>query len=500
LYVNGSREDVVVIADSLTRTIYPAKTVAGYPRDPDRELRIGRSHRGFTGDFGIYHGGLDDLQFFDQALTDLEVAALFNSYDQGSTSPMVAASGQQQFAYWLQRQYQPWATAVARHRELVARRVDLLSRAPAIMVMEEMPKPRPCHVLKRGLYDQPTEPVACGTPRVVLPFNDDLPTNRAGLAIWLFDEQNPLAARVAVNRHWQMLFGQGLVSTPHDFGTQGNRPSHPELLDWLAVWFRESGWDVHGLLKLIVLSATYQQSSSIAEWRAQAAPTDVDAPSIDPGNRLCWRGPSQRLSAEVIRDSALAASGLLVRTVGGPSVKPYNPADLWIEKNNFSQELMHYVQDTGDSLYRRSMYTFIRRTSPPPALETFDAPTRSRCTMKREVTNTPLQALVLLNDPTFTEAARVLAEQVTRTTVADQRVGEVFAALTGKAPNDQELKSLEELYHGCRQRFDVDNKSAMALLEVGDKPRDEALEAADVAALAIVANTVMNYDAFYMKR
>jgi hypothetical protein len=334
--------------------------------------------------------------------------------------------------------------------------------------------------------------VDVGTPSALPPLPADSPNDRRGLSKWLFDAENPLTSRVAVNRYWQMIFGRGLVSTPHDFGTQGARPSHPELLDWLAVEFRESGWDVRHLVRLMVTSATYRQSSAHRP----------DAAERDPLNELLWRSPTYRLPAEFIRDHALAASGLLVKQVGGESVKPYQPEGLWEEKNNFSQILLTYKPDSGEKLYRRSMYTFIRRTSPHPAMIALDSPTRDVCTVKREITNTPLQALVLLNDPQFVEPARVLGEHLASEGEMNvgQKIEEAFRRLTGRRPVEAETSALAGLYRDQLDRFRADGEAAAALLAAGQYPRREGVDTAEAAAMTVVVNTLMNFDEFYMRR
>ncbi len=514
LFIDGKPAESIVVDDQLNRTIFPAQAAPGYPRDEKRAVRAGRSYRAFGGDFGIYQGALDDLRLYRVALTDLEAAALFEQYGRAKLTDdaVDAHAADARFEHWLRRDHTAWQTADAQYRKLLAKRVELSSEIPVLMVMKDMDQRRQTYVLERGEYDRPREPVECATPKAVLPWSADRPQNRLGLAEWLFDPANPLTARVAVNRYWQMLFGQGLVRTTHDFGNQGERPTHPELLDWLAVSFRQSGWDVHALLRQIVTSSTYRQSSSGVEWReherdllAASAKSDATIPdpaALDPGNRLLWRGASYRLSAEIIRDSALAASGLLVPKVGGPSVKPYQPAGLWTEKNNFSQDLADYVQDTGDALYRRSLYTFVRRTSPPPSMITFDATDRSTCTVKRETTNTPLQALVLFNDPQFVEAARVLAERVQLPAgKSDQEcLGDIFLALTGREECDQDVAAVKRLFDESLDRYAKDPDSAKALLSVGEHPCEPGLDTARTAAMTIVANTIMNFDDFYMRR
>jgi hypothetical protein len=524
LFIDGKRAEQVTVDDRLTRTIFPAKSAPGYPRDKNRTVRAGRSYRSFGGDFGIYQGALDDIRIFRTALTELEAISLYEEYnhdrkpndrdvEESQTAAANSAARDARFEHWLQRERPAWQAADAHYRKLLSERVKLASKAPQLMVMQEMSEGRSTFTLERGEYDRPRERVSCGALQAVLPWTADRPQNRLGLAQWLFDPQNPLTARVAVNRYWQLLFGQGLVRSTHDFGNQGDRPTHPELLDWLAVRFRDSAWDVRALLKLMVMSSAYRQSSSSVDWQnhnrerlADASNTSdavvPDPTSIDPGNRLLWRGASFRLSAEAIRDSALAASGLLVRKVGGPSVRPYQPPGLWTEKNNFSQDLADYVPDQGEGLYRRSLYTIVRRTSPPPSMITLDATDRSVCTVKRETTNTPLQALVLFNDPQFVEASRVLAERVQQPTGKsdDDCLVAVFLALAGREATSEELLSIKRLYDESLARFEKDAAAAESLLSVGEQPREKNLDAARTAALTVVTNTIMNFDDFYMRR
>ena len=358
------------------------------------------------------------------------------------------------------------------------------------MVMKELPVPRATHVLRRGAYDAPGDLVEAGTPASVLPFPSDWPKNRLGLARWLIDDRNPLTARVTVNRYWQMFFGRGLVATSEDFGSQGQPPTHPELLDWLARRFIDSGWNVKELCRLIVLSATYRQSSAPRE----EARLYVD----DPENRLLARGPRYRLSAEQIRDNALAVSELLVKRIGGQSVMPYQPAGLWEESGTGKS----YAQSHGEGLYRRSLYTFWRRTSPPPSMTTFDAVSREVCVARRERTATPLQALVLLNDPQFVEAARVLAEKLVRQadSTAESRLETAFRLLTSRTPSAAECEILLKLYDDQRDKFAAAPEEAKALLSVGEAPRDENVDAADLAAMAMVVRMLFNFDECVTKR
>jgi hypothetical protein len=315
------------------------------------------------------------------------------------------------------------------------------------------------------------------------------PANRLGLGQWLIEPNHPLTARVAVNRFWQMLFGRGIVATTENFGVQGAPPSHPALLDWLARDFVQSHWDVKALLKKVVLSATYRQDS---KWRPELR-------EKDPENALLSRGPSQRLPAEMVRDTALAASGLLDDALGGPPVSPYSPGDLWRESNTMSPA---YQQSVGAALYRRSLYTVWKRTAPMPDMTEFDAPSREVCVVKRSATSTPQQAFVLLNDTQFVEAARVLAEKAMREGGANtgEQISFAFWRLTARAPERKELQTLAELWKEQREIFTKEPGRAQQLIAVGDRARDPKLDAGDLAAMTIVAQAILNLDATIWKR
>ncbi|HMF13022.1 MAG TPA: PSD1 and planctomycete cytochrome C domain-containing protein, partial [Gemmataceae bacterium] len=329
---------------------------------------------------------------------------------------------------------------------------DLDKQVPTTMVMEEMPKPRDTFVLVRGQYDRKGDKVIANVPAFLPPLPKEAPLNRLGLARWMVDPAHPLTPRVTVSRYWQMFFGTGLVKTAEDFGSQGEKPSHPELLDWLAVEFvapstvpagsgSKNPWDIKAFVKLIVTSATYRQSSAVVREHY----------ARDPENRLLARGPRLRLQAEFIRDEALAVSGLLNRDIGGKSVSPYQPAGLWEELMSRSDgknwTAQTYTQDHGRDLYRRTMYTFWKRTCPPPTLATFDAPDRETCTVRRARTNTPLQALVLLNDPTYVEASRKLAERiVAEAKSVDDRLVLAFRLATARMPSERELAVLRRIF------------------------------------------------------
>jgi hypothetical protein len=360
----------------------------------------------------------------------------------------------------------------------------LTSAAPDTMIMRELPKPRATHILKRGEYDKLDEPVSPGVPSVFPPLPTDVPANRLALAKWLVDPQHPLTSRVAVNRLWQQIFGTGLVKTSEDFGLQGESPSHPELLDWLATEFISSGWDQKQLLKLMLTSATYRQSSN----------TTPELLERDPENLLLARGPRLRLSAETIRDQALFAAGLFNATIGGRSVYPYHPQGLWMEINNRPGYSKEYVQDKGDKLYRRSLYTFWKRTVPPPSMATFDAPEREYCVVRRSRTNTPLQAFVLLHDPQFVEAARHLAQKMMLegggTFASRLQFG--FTRMLARNPSDAEQAVFQKIYDSRLAMYRQDPNKGLALLAVGDSPRDQSLDVPEFAAWTTVAQVMLN--------
>jgi hypothetical protein len=345
------------------------------------------------------------------------------------------------------------------------------------------------HRLERGQYDRPGETVIPGVPVSLPPLPPDAPANRLGLARWLVDRANPLTARVIVNRMWQAYFGTGIVRTADDFGTQGEPPSDPELLDWLAVEFMESGWDVKRIQRLIVTSATYRQSSTVTPASQER----------DPDNRLLARGPRFRLPAETIRDQALAAAGLLDRRIGGASVFPYQPPGLWEELcsrlDSASMSAQSYAPSHGADLYRRTMYTFWKRTSPPPGLAAFDAPDREVCTVRRARTNTPLQAMVVMNDPTYLEAARKLAEQVLLVDgTVEERIVAAFRRVLARQPRVQELQALRHLFEAEHAVYRRDLPAALALLRNGESPRDDRLDTAELAAWTVVASAILNVD------
>lgn len=357
------------------------------------------------------------------------------------------------------------------------------------LIWEDSAKPKPAFMLVRGQYDKPGEPVTRNTPSALPPLppkpDGEIPT-RLDLARWLLAPEHPLTSRVTVNRFWQQYFGVGIVETAEDFGSQGSPPSHPQLLDWLAVDFRERGWDVKRLQKLIVMSATYRQSSRIP----------ADSPPKDADNRLLSRGPRFRLDAEVVRDTALAVSGLLVRKIGGPSVKPYQPPGIWKAVGYTDSNTANFKRDSGEALYRRSLYSFWKRTAPPPTLVTLDAPSRETCTVRRSRTNTPLAALALMNDEQFVEASRHFAQRMMTEggkTDAD-RASYAFRLATARQPQAKELEVLLDVYKATLDKFKADKEAATKLISVGESKPDEALDVGQLAAWTMVANLILNLD------
>jgi hypothetical protein len=368
-----------------------------------------------------------------------------------------------------------------------ARRDAFYQSLPTVMVMEEMPAPRETHVLIRGLYDKPGDVVTQMPPAVLVSSPTAYPPNRLGLARWLVDPSNPLTARVTVNRFWQLYFSTGIVRTTEDFGSQGEAPSHPELLDWLATEFVRTGWNVKALQKTIVMSATYRQASRVTPELA----------AKDPDNRLLARGPSVRLSADIVRDQMLAISGLLVNKIGGPSVKPYQPDGLWSEIGNGGA----YLQDHGDDLYRRSLYTFWRRSVPPPSMANFDASARESHMVRPVVTNTPLQALDLMNDVAYVEAARVFAERAMKEGGATprERIAYAFRAATARRPKEAEIEILLDGFAKNLESFKARTDATLKYVSTGEHPRDTRLDVSELAAYTTVTSLILNLNETVMK-
>lgn len=435
-------------------------------------------------------GILDEVRLFPRALKEEEVWALIL---RDSVTPILASpeidktdhKWKTLLDYYLSNEDKEFPALTKRANELAEKEQELRRPLTSVMVMGDQSRPRATYILRRGKYDDRTEQkVQPGMPASLPPLAPEAPRNRLGLARWLFQSENPLTARVAVNRYWQMLFGVGLVATPEDFGTQGEVPSHPALLDWLAADFRDNKWNVKRALRTILTSSTYRQSSAALRERY----------TRDPENRLLARGSRFRLQGEFLRDNALTLSGLLVEKMGGPGVKPYQPPGLWHEILQGGDPL--FVQDHGEALYRRSLYTYWRRTCPPPNMQIFDAPTREKCVVRRSRTNTPLQALVTLNDVQYTEAARNLAERMIKEggSTAQDRIAWGFRLATSRKIREKEHAVLLDVYHHSRKRYGRDSEAAVKLISAGESKRDESLDAVEHAAMTIVASMILNID------
>ena len=477
IYLNGKEAELEISKDALQGTI-----------SNSAEFAVGSLQAGHA-----YSGGIDDLRLYGCALKadeirDLAVNFPIRTILSGVSGKRTKDESDRLREYFLT--YIAPAELRQQHAELKQLRKEkesLEKNIVSVMVMNELDKPRDTFILARGDYRNKTEKVAPGVPSVLPPLPKNAPLNRLTLAKWLTDPHHPLTARVAVNRYWQMYFGLGLVKTAEDFGSQGEPPVHPELLDWLATEFIRTGWNIKAMQKLIVTSATYRQSSKVT-------PTLVER---DPENRLLARGPRFRLPAEMVRDNALAVSGLLNEKIGGPSVLPYHPKGLWEEMafgDGFSAQ--EYVQSHGADLYRRSMYTFWKRTVPPPTLVTFDAPDREKCVARRPLTNTPLQALILMNDPTYIEAARALAARTLREggKDANSRLTFAFRQATARKPATEELRVLNELLKQQLARYRSDQKAAELLLKVGESPVDAKPDKTELAAWTMVMSAILNLD------
>jgi hypothetical protein len=482
LYVNGQPAKLHVVLDELNQSF-----------DSKEPLRIG----GGGGLDGRFHGLIDEVRVYGDVLDAGEAQVLAAADTLSAIAALPASKRTTLQSAKLHAYFRERAAPAAIHdawRQLVrlrAERQRFFENIPTTMVMAELPTPRPAHVLIRGAYDKPGERVSCGVPNVFGP--SKVPADRLEFARWLAHSSNPLTARVTVNRFWQLYFGAGLVKTTEDFGVQGAWPTHPELLDWLALQFAPApvppsergehrGWDVKHLQRLIVTSATYRQASRLTPALLQK----------DPENRLLARAPRLRLPAEMVRDQALATSGLLVERLGGPSVKPYQPPGLWKELTGMED----YVQDAGDKLYRRSLYTFWKRTVPPPVMVNFDAAGRETCIVRETRTNTPLQALNLMNDVSYVEAARVLAQRIIRGAgpTPEERVSLAFRLVTARPPKPAELRILIDAFQAHLAEYRKDRAAAVKLTSAGESPRDERLDAAEWAAYTAVVQVILNLD------
>ncbi len=478
IYFDGVEQPLNVTADSLNET----DTI-----QTEHPLHIGhRSKAPLTDEIAI-----SDVRIYERALTpqrlrEMKFAGRFNyltSRNAGNIDDKDRSSLQRD---WMEMFDPAHQSLMQAKRDLESEKEAIKTRGTIAHVMHEKDTEAMAYILARGDYDKRNGEVRPHTPDILPAMKEDLPKDRLGLAKWTITGDHPLTARVAVNRFWQEVFGAGLVSTTGDFGITGELPSHPELLDWLAVEFREGGWDIKSMYKLMVMSNAYQQS-------AKTTPEKIE---IDPANRLVSRGPRFRMDGEMVRDTALAASGIMTTKMGGPSVKPYQPANIWEVVGMPGSTTRNYKQDTGEDLYRRSVYTFWKRFAPPPALEIFNAPTRENCVVKRERTNTPLQALVTLNDTQFVEAARYLSEQGMKVSGGEFSVqlDYMTTRLISRRFNEAEQQIAQESWNNLKAYYEANPTQAEELLHVGEHQSPAELNKVELAAWTMLTNELMNLD------
>lgn len=450
-------------------------------------LKLGRRNTGQ----GFRGGGLHDFRLYDRELDSEEVRRLARNEvirDLMATDPKTRTEEQNEalLTFYLNETDEAYRQYQIQHAALEKEKEAMRGRGATTLVMQEKAEKPFAHMLRRGEYDQLGEKVYPDTPEAMPPLPKGEPKNRLGLARWLMDPSHPLTARVTVNRLWQEVFGSGIVETSEDFGTMGQPPSHPDLLDWLAVEFRESGWDTKHMLRLMVMSTAYRQCSDTTSAKTE----------VDPGNRLLSHGPRYRMDAEMIRDQALAASGLLVRQLGGPSVKPYQPDGVWFAVGYTRSNTARYVQDHGENLYRRSVYTFWKRTAAPPSMEVFNAPAREFCSVRRERTNTPLQALTLMNDPQYLEAARELAARAIRACGESRsgRADHIGLRVLARRFDEEEQAIIGRSLEQFEKAYEADPAAAGELISLGESEPDGSIPVSELAAWTMVASQVLNFD------
>lgn len=478
-FLNGKEVKVVVISDNLTKSILHGEKKTNSSFMP---LEIGKNFRST-----IDRTQVDEFRFYKKRLSTLEIESLYRN----DTAVSLVTARDKLYEFYLWNYNPDFAVVQEKLRHLRLEETQVITDVPEVMVMNELPpgQARKTFILTRGGYDAPAEEVWAEIPLKLGGLPEGYPRNRLGLAKWLLHEDNPLFARVMANRFWMQFFGRGLVKTQEDFGNQGDMPTHPELLDWLAIQFREGGWNTKLLVKEIVMSATYRQSST----------ADQKIIESDPDNQWLARSASYRYTAEQVRDNVLAASGLLVRKIGGPSVYPYQPDGIW--EALATRNAVTYKQQHGDSLYRRSMYTIWKLSSPPPMMLTFDAPDRQLCTVRRQRTATPLQALIGLNDPQFVEAARVLSERTLLVHPGmDDRIRHFFISAISREPRQAELDIMKKLLETQMLHYQKMPHEARNLLTVGEYPVERKLDPIEVAAYTVVAHAILNYDEAFEKR
>jgi hypothetical protein len=470
MYIDGQEQNLKILFDQCL-----------WPLDPKEPWRVG------AGGGLRFEGGIGNVRVWRRAMDPGEIAAIALPAALGELAGKTRDQRSKTEREKLRRAFLDLAPppafqeARAAHKEARSARDKFFETIPTVMVMAERSERRPTFVLRRGAYDVPGDAVEPAVPHILGGWNAQWPLNRLGLARWLVSRDNPLTARVTINRFWQMLFGVGLVKTVEDFGSQGEAPLHQELLDWLAVEFMDSGWDVKHILKTIVMSATYQQSSK----------TTPELRERDPENRLLARGPRQRLAPEMIRDQALQLAGLLVEKSGGPSVRPYQPAGLWKELQNGPD----YQPDRGEGLYRRTLYSYWRRTVAPPSMVNFDSPTRETCIVRESRTNTPLQALDLMNNVTYVEAGRKLGERMARSAVTDvARLRNGWRLVLAREASPRELASLEQAFKRFGDYYRQHPSEAEQYLNLGESSSDRTIKPVDLAAYAAIGSLLLNLD------
>lgn len=475
VYFNGQLQETNVEADRLSETVRSAVP-----------FKLGQRHTSEP----LSASAIQDLRIYRRTLSEADVAGLaklsrFHAFLLKSPEQRTEGEKEELFDWWISAYDEPYQKLQQRLAALEQEQAALRARATVAHVMQEKSTSPEAYVLFRGEYDKRRDRVEPDTPDALPPMPPDLPRNRLGFARWLLLPEHPLTARVTVNRFWQEVFGTGLVRTSGDFGVAGELPSHPELLDWLAVEFRESGWNVQHMYRLMVTSSTYRQ----------AAVTTPEKLEKDPQNRLLSRGPRFRMDGEMVRDYALAVSGLLSRRIGGPSVKPYQPPGVWEAVAMIGSNTRDYRRDSGESLYRRSMYTFWKRSAPPASLEIFNAPSREVCTVRRERTNTPLQALVTLNDDQFVEAARHLAQRVLLSTTDENlRLNLLGRRVLVRPFRQEELAIVQQSLHDLLAYYRQHPEDAQKLVTVGESKADPTLDVSELAGWTMLANQLLNLD------
>ena len=476
IYINGINQELVVNGNKLTKTI---KT--------DAPLLLGSRHLAQP----FHNGQLQHFQLYNRALAAKEVISIATA---GKFSQLFANNGKPSKKQLAQARKHYFANinkeSIALDTKLASLQKeikDIDARGTRTLIMDVNPKGKPtAHVLIRGEYAvKDKEVLTPNVPAALPPMTDDMPKNRLGLAKWLTDKSNPLPARVTANRYWYYLFGTGIVETNKDFGVMGARPTHPKLLDYLAADFMENDWDLHHLLKEMVLSSTYRQSAVLSEEKKQR----------DPLNKLLSRGPRYRLDAEQIRDLALSSSNLLHSEIGGPSVKPYQPVNIWESVAMKESNTKNYKQDTGNKLYRRSLYTFLKRTAHHPTMEILNAPNREESCVQRELTNTPLQAFVIMNDPQFVEASRQLAASALKNaTATEDRINFISLSLLSRKMNKDEIAIVKNTLTEILAKFKAAPEEAKKLTSVGETAAPSDIDTTELAAWTIIANQILNMD------